>query len=68
MPWEEIFSLLKQFKQREGHCDVSQLHKEDGNNLGKWANYQRQLKKKEKLDPDRQKMLESIGFEWARRY
>ncbi len=26
---------------------------------------QRQLKRKEKLDPDRQKRLEEIGFEWV---
>ena len=65
MPWEEIFSLLKQFKKREGHCNVPFLHKEDGTNLGSWVSNQRQLKKKEKLDPDRQKMLEKIGFEWV---
>jgi hypothetical protein len=64
--WEEIFSLLKQFKTREGHCNVPQLHKEDGANLGVWVNNQRQLKRMEKLDSDRQKILEEIEFEWAR--
>jgi hypothetical protein len=67
VPWEEIFSLLEEFKKREGHCNVPQLHKEDGNKLGVWVNAQRQHKKKEKLGPDRQKMLEDIGFEWAGR-
>jgi hypothetical protein len=38
VPWKETFSLLKQFKKREGHCDVPQSHKEDGANLGKWTN------------------------------
>jgi hypothetical protein len=63
--WEDIVSLLKQFKTREGHCNVPLSHKEDGSNLGAWVSTQRHLKKKEKLDPDRQKILEAIGFEWV---
>jgi hypothetical protein len=57
--------LLKQFKKREGHCNVPQSHKEDGANLGLWVSHQRQLKKLGKLDPDRLKILKGIGFEWA---
>ena len=68
IPWEEICSLLKKFKKREGHCNVPQLHKEDGNNLGIWLSNQRRLKKTGKLDPDRQKMLEEVGPEWAGSY
>ena len=64
VPWEETLSSLEELKKREGHCDVPQLHREDGNNLGAWANAQRQRKKKEKPGPDRQKMLEDTGFEW----
>jgi hypothetical protein len=64
-PWEEIFSLLKQFQKREGHCNVPLSRKEDGVNLGNWVNHQRQLKRKETLNSGRQKMLEGIGFEWA---
>ena len=63
--WEESFALLKQFKKREGHYNVPQSHKEDGANLGVWVSHQRQLKRKEKLDPDRQKILDEIGFEWG---
>ena len=59
---------MKQLKQCEGRCSVPQLRREDGANLGAWASSQRQLKKKEKLDPDRQKMLEDIGFKWAGRH
>ena len=63
--WEERFALLKQFMKREGHCNVSTSHKEDGATLGTWVKDQRQLKRKEKLDPERQKILEEIGFEWV---
>jgi hypothetical protein len=64
-PWEEIFSLLKQFQKREGHCSVCQSHTEDGINLGMWVQDQRQLKKQEMLDSEREMCLEEIGFEWA---
>jgi hypothetical protein len=57
--------LLKQFKTREGHCNVPRLHKEDGANLGVWVSNQRQRKKMGKVDPDRQKILQEIGFRWA---
>ena len=63
--WDEIYALLEQYKKREGHCSVPQSHKEDDANLGIWVNDQRQLKRKEKLNPDRQKRLEEIGFEWV---
>jgi intein-encoded DNA endonuclease-like protein len=62
--WDETYALLLQFKKREGHCNVPQSHKEDKSNLGTWMSHQRQLKTKEKLDPDRHMQLEEIGFEW----
>jgi hypothetical protein len=63
VPWEEILSLLKQFKKREGHCNVPRWHEEDGTSLGLWVKTQRQFKRKEKLDPDREEALEDIGFQ-----
>ena len=63
--WKEKHLLLKRFQEREGHCNVPQSHKEDGATLGVWISTQRQLKKKGKLDPERQKILEEIGFEWG---
>jgi hypothetical protein len=65
VPWEEIFSLLQQFQKREGHCNVPQSHQEDGSKLGEWVHYHRRLKMTGKLDPDRQMLLEEIGFDWA---
>jgi hypothetical protein len=65
LQWEEKYLLLKRFQEREGHCNVPQLHTEDGSNLGTWLGYQRQLNRKKKLDPDRQKRIEEIGIAWA---
>ena len=68
VPWKGICSLLKQFKKREGHCNVLQSHKEDGANLGGWVISQYDLKKKWKLDIDRDTRLEEVGPEWDSRY
>jgi hypothetical protein len=62
--WEELFSLLKQFKKRKGHCDVSQSHKEDGANLRAWANTQRRLERSGVLNSDWDKLLAEVGFQW----
>jgi hypothetical protein len=60
--WEEHFEALQKFLKREGHCRVSQSHKEDGINLGTWAGTQRT--RKSRLAPDRIRRLNSIGFSW----
>ena len=65
LAWDDWFALLQQFKKREGHCKVHAQHTEDGAKLGQWVPNQRQLKTKGKLSPDRQKILEEIGFEWV---
>jgi ribosomal protein L7Ae-like RNA K-turn-binding protein len=63
--WDEMYALLQQYKKREGHCNIPQSHTEDEANLGTWVNTQRQLERKEKLDPDRRKLLDDLGFNWA---
>ena len=60
--WEEGFSTLKKFKEREGHCRVAQSYVEDGYRLGVWVSTQRS--KKSKLDEDRQRRLDELGFVW----
>jgi hypothetical protein len=62
--WEKMFTLLKQYKAREGDCSVLQRHFEDGETLGAWVNNKRQLKRKGKLDPEKQKILEFMDFKW----
>jgi hypothetical protein len=58
-----MYALLKQFKKREGHCNVPCSHTGDRANLETWASRQRQLERKVKLDPDWKKRVEEIGFE-----
>jgi hypothetical protein len=65
LQWDEKYLLLTRFQEREGHCQVPSSHTEDGGNLGRWVNTQRQLNRKEKLDSERQRRLEEIGFEWG---
>ncbi len=64
--WDTMCALLQQFKKREGHCNVTYSHKEDGANLGTWVTAQRHLEKIGKLVPDRQQLLDDFGFNWAR--
>ena len=61
--WEEGFSALLKYKEREGHCRVSTNHLEDGYRLGLWVAYQRQ--KEQILSPCRKLRLEKLqGWSW----
>ncbi len=61
--WEEGFSFLKLYREREGHCLVPQRRKEEnGFRLGQWVNVQRL--KKDKLPPERRQRLDELGFVW----
>jgi Helicase associated domain len=60
--WEDGFSYLKGYKQREGHCRVPDDHKENGFRLGQWVGDQRV--NKEKLTVERRVRLDEIGFIW----
>jgi superfamily II DNA or RNA helicase len=65
--WEEGFSYLKEFVEREGHCRVSQDYEtNDGYRLGAWVGYQRN--RKDEMEPDRRQSLESLpGWSWDAR-
>jgi hypothetical protein len=60
--WEEGFSKLLQFKDREGHCKVPHTHMEDGYRLGGWSQNQRGAK--EALSDERRQRLDDMGFVW----
>merc|ERR1712238_312054 len=60
--WEDMYELLMQFTEREGHCRVPRLHKEDDKKLGTWLNNQRAANKKGKLSKERRSQLEECGL------
>lgn len=62
--WERNYDLLKRFADREGHCNVPQRHKEDGEPLGKWLFNQMRFFAVEALEKSRQKRLEELGVTW----
>jgi predicted helicase len=62
--WEEGFSHLKQFSEREGHCRVPAKYKtEDGYRLGVWISKQRA--RKDKMNAVRRQRLKALpGWVW----
>jgi len=62
--WEEGFSHLKSFSEREGHCRVLFSYKADDDYwLGQWVSIQR--KTKYLMELDRRQRLEALaGWSW----
>jgi hypothetical protein len=60
--WEEGFSHLVTYKEREGDCRVPQRDIENGFPLGTWASNQRA--KKETMSVNRRQRLNDLGFVW----
>ncbi|WP_175549232.1 helicase associated domain-containing protein, partial [Planktotalea frisia] len=60
--WEEGFSKLQQFKEREGDCRVPRAYQLDGFRLGRWVGVQRNTK--DSMSPERRQRLDDIGFVW----
>ena len=61
--WEDQFQEMVAYKHEYGNCLVP---KGRGENkvLASWVNFQRTTKKKDKLDADKIKRLDELGFVW----
>jgi len=55
---------LQKYLGQQVHWECKRPHR---TKLGIWVRTQRRVKMKEQLDPDREKILEEIRFEWAER-
>ncbi|MEI6077585.1 MAG: Helicase associated domain protein [Verrucomicrobiota bacterium] len=62
--WKTRYDELVQYKAIHGDCEVPYNWPESPQ-LGRWVGNQRQEKKKGKLHPKREEMLNSIAFEWG---
>jgi len=60
--WEESFSELKRFYEKNGHCRVSKDFKAGSIKLGIWVSNQR--KKRDSLSPNQIERLNSLQFSW----
>ena len=60
--WEEAFTELSKFRNREGHCKVAAKFSVGTLKLGVWVSMQRQNRKQ--LAKERIVKLDSIGFCW----
>jgi len=64
--WEESFTELIRFKESFGHCNVPRSYTASSS-LALWVSNQRAKKKRGVLLSEREKPLNSIGFEWKLR-
>jgi hypothetical protein len=64
--WEEGYSHLLQFVEREAHSRVPQSYRdEDGYRLGNWVNVQRAFRRRGLLSKERIRLLEAVpGWVW----
>jgi hypothetical protein len=62
--WEVFYMALKQFRKREGHCQVARNFIENDLKLGVWTNNQRY--KKHKLNPEQILRLDELQFIWRK--
>jgi hypothetical protein len=60
--WEDEFKKLVTYQEKYGDCLVRRSWHDK--RLSTWVDNQRQAKRKNKLDPERIKRLDEIGFVW----
>lgn len=65
--FEEMFSHLVEYKEREGHCNVPSRYRTTAGTkpLGVWLGNVRNAMRKGTLDPKRKERLDEIGVNWS---
>ncbi|MEI6491304.1 MAG: helicase associated domain-containing protein, partial [Verrucomicrobiota bacterium] len=61
--WKLMFDRLRAYKTQYGNCLVPQTWKED-RGLAKWVSCQRAAYSRDRLTPERVRLLDEIGFDW----
>ena len=62
--WEEMFRNLEAYKEAHGDCNVPRYWIENPK-LATWVNTQRSLHREDKMVPEREYWLTTLGFTWA---
>jgi superfamily II DNA or RNA helicase len=63
--WETMFGLLQQYTTEHGSSKVPSSYSAGDYKLGSWVSNQLAFRRKGKLSPERQRLLESLpGWEW----
>ena len=62
--WEEMFTALLAYRDAHGDCNVPQVWPENPK-LASWVRTQRRAYKHSKVEPERIRRLEEIGFVWV---
>ena len=63
--WQENYTKLVRYKDEHHHCNVPYGWKQD-TSLARWVATQRQAEVRGELTPERQALLDDIGFVWDR--
>lgn len=63
LTWDDRFKELEEYKNENGHCNVSR-YKKPWEKLGRWVYDQKRKKQKGTLAEYRMKKLESLGIRW----
>ena len=61
--WADMYTQLKEYKKRHGHCNVPDTWAED-QSLGMWVTNLRARKRRNHLSRDNIRQLDAIGFNW----
>jgi hypothetical protein len=64
--WERLYRQLAEYRKRFGDCDVPRFWTEN-RSLGLWVASQRTRGREGRLDPERRRRLEELGFTWELR-